>query len=276
MSFAMQITCWGTRGSIPAPTPKNQRYGGNTSCVTVEAEDRLLVIDAGTGIRRLGHELLGTDKSIYIVLTHVHSDHVEGFPFFKPVYEEERTIHLVDHNYEDTQWCLLERFDGFHFPLTEMEIPATLHRVQENGMAFLNDQGFPLSRRPVNHPGGAYGYRISLNGRTAVHIPDNEIDPPGAAVTSFNELVSFCSGADVLIHDAQYIQDDMPEKSGWGHSVLRDVCRLAAKADVGHLVLFHHDPDRSDEALDTMQSRAREQLAPHDIDCTAAYEGLTL
>ncbi|HKL87418.1 MAG TPA: MBL fold metallo-hydrolase, partial [Salinibacter sp.] len=134
--------------------------------MTVEAEDRILIIDAGTGIRPLGRQLLGTDKTIYLVLTHVHSDHVEGFPFFKPLFEEERTIHIVDHHYEDTSWSLLERFDGLHFPLEPAQIPATIHRVRDDGIAYLNDNGFDLSRRPINHPGGAYGYRISLNGQT--------------------------------------------------------------------------------------------------------------
>ncbi len=272
----MQITCWGVRGSIPAPDPKNMRYGGNTSCVSVEAEDRILIIGAGTGIRPLGRELLGTDKTIYLVLTHVHSDHVEGFPFFKPLFEEERTIHIIDHCYDGTTWSLLERFDGFHFPLKPSQIPSTVHRVQTDGVEYLNAEGFDLSRRAVNHPGGAYGYRISLNGRTVVHIPDNEIDPPGQAVAPFEELCSFCAGADVLLHDAQYLREDVPEKAGWGHSILRDVCRLAREADVGHLVLFHHDPERSDEALDAMQEEARERLEEHEIDCTAAYEGLTL
>ena len=272
----MQITCWGVRGSIPAPDPKNTRYGGNTSCVTVEAEDRILIIDAGTGIRSLGRELLGSEKTIYIVLTHVHSDHVEGFPFFKPLYEEERTIHVVDHQYEETNWSLLERFDGFHFPLQPAQIPARIHRVENDGIAYLNEKGFDLSRRPINHPGGAYGYRISLNGRTVVHIPDNEIDPPGDVVAPFEELVDFCAGADVLVHDAQYLHEDVPEKSGWGHSILRDACRLARAADVGHLVLFHHDPDRSDSALDDMEEQGREALADDGIECTAAYEGLTL
>lgn len=272
----MKITCWGVRGSIPAPDPENSRYGGNTSCVAVEAEDRILIIDAGTGIRPLGQALLGTEKSIYLLLTHVHSDHVEGFPFFEPLYEEGRTITLVDHNHGETSWSLLERLDGFHFPLTPAHIPATIRRIEEDAMTVLNDRGFSLSRRPINHPGGAYGYRISLNGRTVVHIPDNEIDPPGPAVASFEDLVSFCDGTDVLVHDAQYLDADMPEKSGWGHSVLRDTCRLAEAAEVGHLVFFHHDPDRTDDELDQMQETAQARLEGDGIDCTAAYEGLTL
>lgn len=271
----MQITCWGVRGSIPAPDPDNQRHGGNTSCVSVELEDRILILDAGTGIRPLGHSLLGGEKPIYVALTHVHSDHVEGFPFFKPLYEESRPIYLVDHVYDDVRWSLLECLDGFHFPLEPGDIPARLERVQDDPVSFLNDAGFPLTRRPINHPGGAYGYRVEQNGRSVVHIPDNEINPPGPAVTSLQELVDFCAGADVLLHDTQYLWDDLPEKSGWGHSILRDVCQLAREAEVGHLVLFHHDPDRTDDALDDMQAAAEERLADHGIPCTAAYEGLS-
>ncbi len=272
----MQITCWGVRGSIPAPDPSNQRHGGNTSCVAVEMDERILILDAGTGIRTLGRDLLDTHKPIYIALTHVHSDHVEGFPFFKPLYEEDRIIYLLDHVYEDTQWSLLERFDGFHFPLTANAIPATIHRIESDGVSFLNGQGFSLSRRPVNHPGGAYGYRIALNGRSVVHIPDNEIDPPAQTVAPFADLVDFCADADVLIHDAQYRTNDVPEKSGWGHSILPDTCRLAREANVDHLVFFHHDPERSDEELDAMEKEARDRLSTYDIECTAAYEGLTL
>jgi ribonuclease BN (tRNA processing enzyme) len=272
----MKITCWGVRGSIPAPNPETQRYGGNTTCIAVETDDRILILDAGTGIRPLGHELEGTDKAIYVALTHVHSDHVEGFPFFRPLYEADRSIHLLDHVYEGRRWSLLERFDGFHFPLDPSAIPAATHRVRDDGMRYLNDEGFSLTRRPVNHPGGAYGYRLDLNDRTVVHIPDNEIDPPEAPVASFEALVAFCGGADVLIHDAQYRTEDVPAKAGWGHSVLRKTCRLAREAGVSHLVFFHHDPQRTDEALDAMQKQARDWLAPHGVDCTAAYEGLTL
>jgi ribonuclease BN (tRNA processing enzyme) len=272
----MQITCWGVRGSIPAPDPKNQRYGGNTSCIAVETDDRILILDAGTGIRPLGHELEGTDKAIYIALTHVHSDHVEGFPFFRPLYEDDRPIHLIDHVYDGTRWSLLERLDGFHFPLEPSSLPADVHRVRDGGVAYLNDEGFSLTRRPVNHPGGAYGYRLDLNGRTVVHIPDNEIGPPEAPVAPFDALVDFCAGADVLIHDAQYRSEDVPEKAGWGHSILRDTCRLTRTAAVDHLVFFHHDPERDDDALDAMQTQARRWLDPHAITCSAAYEGLTL
>jgi len=272
----MQITCWGVRGSIPAPDSENARYGGNTSCVAVEDEEKVLIIDAGTGIRALGRELEGTEKAIYLLLTHVHSDHIEGFPFFKPLYEPGRTIHLVDHRYEGIQWSLLERFDRFHFPLGPEDIPATIHRVEDDGLSYLNAQGFALERQAVNHPGGAYGYRIALNGTRAVHIPDNEIDPPDEAVVAYDDLVAFCREADVLVHDAQYVNGDVPEKKGWGHSILADTCRLARAAAVGHLVLFHHDPARSDEALDAMQEQARARLQDTIIDCTVAYEGLTL
>ena len=272
----MQMTCWGVRGSIPAPAPETQRYGGNTSCVAVETDDQILIVDAGTGIRPLGRALRGTDKTIYIALTHVHSDHVEGFPFFGPLYEQDRPIYLVDHVLDGTRWSLLDRLDGFHFPLEPAALPADVRRVEADAVSYLNDRGFSLSRRRVNHPGGAYGYRFSLDARTVVHIPDNEIAPPEGGVAPFDALAGFCAGADVLVHDAQYRADDVPEKAGWGHSVLPDACRLARAAAVNRLVLFHHDPDRSDEALDAMEARARDRLSPHGIECVAAHEGLTL
>jgi ribonuclease BN (tRNA processing enzyme) len=126
---------------------------------------------------------------------------------------------------------------------------------------------------PVNHPGGAYGYRVTDAGRRFVFIPDNEIEAADPT-TPYEEIVAFCRGADVLCHDAQYLDDDMPAKHGWGHSCLRNTCRLAIDAGVRHLVFFHHDPDRTDDQLDAMQASARRFLEPYGIACTAAYEGL--
>jgi phosphoribosyl 1,2-cyclic phosphodiesterase len=243
--------------------------------VSIEIGEKILIIDAGTGIRQLGSALRDVSKEIYVLLTHVHSDHVEGFPFFGPLYEEERTLHLVDYRLGDAAWSLTDRLDGFHFPLRPDDVPATLHCVEEDEMAFLNDAGFPIRRCRVNHPGGAYGYRIEHDGQVLVHIPDNELSPPEGDQVPFREMVAFCEGADVLSHDAQYVTEDMPHKWGWGHSVLGDTCRLAQAAEVGHLVLFHHDPNRTDTALDRMQQQARLRLDDHGIACTAAYEGLS-
>jgi phosphoribosyl 1,2-cyclic phosphodiesterase len=272
----MTITIWGARGSLPSPEPTNRRYGGNTSCISVENDKAVLVLDAGTGIRPLGQTLFSSEKEIYVLLTHVHSDHIQGFPFFGPLYKPGRTTHVLDFEQYGRRWSLLEMLDHFHFPLRPEEMPGMLQRVEGEPLDFLRRRGFDLTRQAVNHPGGAYGYRLRDAGRSMVFIPDNELRAPDPAEVSFEAVVAFCQGADVLIHDAQYRADDMPLKWGWGHSTLADTCQLAVEAKVGHLVLFHHDPSRTDDALDAVQAEARALLAPHGIACTAAYEGLRL
>lgn len=269
----MIFTLWGVRGTIPSPGPDTIRYGGNTSCVSVELDDRILIIDAGTGIRPLGETLHHGDKDVFILLTHLHFDHLAGFPFFAPLYETERTLYLLNYRQGRHDWSLLSLLDGVHFPLVGHTLPAACCPVADDAMTYLNANGFRISRLAVNHPGGAYGYRIEDGDAAVVFIPDNELDPPEPDPKAYEGLVEFCRGADVLCHDAQYCPDDWPEKQGWGHSLVGDACRLAADAEVGHLVLFHHDPSRTDDDLDQIQADARADLDAHDVACSAAYEG---
>ena len=280
---ALTATFWGVRGSLPVPGPSVVRYGGNTSCVSVSlsADDRHperhLVLDAGTGIRRLGRALAGHDAEVYLALTHLHNDHVQGFPFFDPLFERGRSLHLIDHQLGPIQGSLLDLFDGVHHPLLPAGIGCQVERVREDPEAFLADKGFAVQRLVVNHPGGAYGYRIEPvgGGGAFVHIPDCELEQPGGPVP-FEEVAAFCRGAAVLSHDAQYAFDELPKRLGWGHSSARAACRLAAEAGVGELVLFHHDPDRDDEAVDELVARSRQTLAPHGIRVRGAAEGLRL
>lgn len=277
----MVITCWGTRGSIPAPAHNTSSYGGNTACITIDVGDKLLVIDAGTGIRNAGKAVLDRESELYVLLTHIHSDHIYGFPFFGPLYQPKRRIHLLDYQHENTPdvepWSLISLLDGKHFPLRAESYTSSLIRVQEDAMTYLQHEGFDIQRIAVNHPGHAYGYRVTDQNRSVVFMPDNELVPPdGKAMTPLADLVAFCKDADVLIHDAQYIDTDLPHKWGWGHSMISQVIDLAIRAKVRHLLLFHHDPDRSDSELDAIQAEARAQLAPHGITCDAAYERLAL
>lgn len=271
----MIVTFWGVRGTLPTPGAHTLRYGGNTTSVSVEVEGQILVLDTGSGIRALGTTLQGGDAEIFILLTHLHTDHILGFPYFQPLYEPTRQVHLIDYPQEGGAWSLLDLIDGVHFPLDPEDLLCSYHRVQHDGLAYLRTHGFLVEALPVNHPGGAFGYRVTHQGRRFVFIPDNEIDA-SEKTTSIDDLVAFCRDADVLCHDAQYLADDMPAKHGWGHSCLHQVVELAVAARVEHLVLFHHDPDRTDDALDALQADARARLAPHGIACTAAYEGLTL
>lgn len=272
----MIITFWGVRGSVPSPGLNTLRYGGNTACISVQIGNKMLVIDAGTGIRPLGAMLAGNGEEIFVLLTHAHADHVMGFPHFSPLYEPGRPVHLLDCQQDGRNWSLLELLDGTLFPMRPERLCCTCRRAGSDTPTYLRRHGFELTRLALNHPGGAYGYRIVHGGRTLVHMTDNELDPPGSRGTSFASFVRFCQGADVLCHDAQYLAEDMPAKRGWGHSSVEDACRLAAAGRVKCLVLFHHDPDRSDDALDDLQGRARRLLKGSGIACTAAYEGLRI
>ena len=283
--YCMTITFWGVRGSLPVPGPHTLRYGGNTSCVSVEIDGKVLVLDAGTGIFELGRRLLGTDKEVFLLLSHRHNDHLQGLPFFAPLYHPCAPIHLLDYEHHGEAWSPLVLFDGIRYPLRREMLPAACLRVQGDVLAHLAAHGFSVERQALNHGGGAYGYRITHEGRSFVYITDNEIVEPGSAdvgaelyekPVAFERFAAFCAGADVLCHDAQYRAGEMAMRRGWGHSQLPDVCRLAEAAQVRHLVLFHHDPARTDDAVDALLGEARARLAESGIACTAAYEGLTL
>ena len=272
----MTIRFWGVRGTMSTPGPSTLRYGGHTSCVSVETDTLVLVIDAGSGIMALGDALSGTDKEVVLVFTHRHLDHVSAFPFFQLLYEPGRVVHLVDYQDEDTSWSPVQLFDGMLYPMDPDQLPADLRRVPSIPADFLAAHGLQLDRFRLNHPGGAYGYRVSCDGHTWVHVSDNELDSTHPGHRPFEAFVEACRGADVLSHDAQFLPDDLPHKRGWGHSLATRACDLAVAAQVRQLVLFHHDPSRDDDALDDLERDAQAYLAPHGIDCLAAYEGLTL
>ena len=276
----MRVRFWGVRGSIPTPGPSTVRYGGNTSCVSIEfADDRVLVLDAGTGIRLLGDELARGNAEISMAVTHGHWDHIQGFPFFAPLYQPGRTILFGPHGRARSLFeLLIQQMDGTKFPVAGDRLPSSLSFVSDEEFDRRTREIAAVSRLSVNHLGGADGIRVRCDGHTVVYIPDNELDPPYQPIAPFDEIVDFCRNADVLIHDAQYLEEDMPEKRGWGHSVVSQVCDLAAKAEVAHLVLFHHDPSRTDDQLDAIQDIARARLSElgSSAHCTVAYEGLML
>ena len=280
MESSMRVTFWGVRGSIPSPGALTARYGGNTSCVAIDlGREKTLVLDAGTGIRALGKAMMGRDADLFVLLSHNHWDHVQGFPFFAPIYQPHRRINCFPTPQGHTLLCsLLEQMDGPHFPVTPNWLPSQTECITDDVMSFLRDHGMNISRIATNHPGGGYGYRIEHEGRSVVYLTDNELDPPYTKATEFEAFAHFCKQADVLIHDAQYLACDLPQKHGWGHSLVSQACELAVASEVSHLILYHHDPERTDHELDVIQEDARAWFAANapSIMCTAAFEGLAL
>ena len=277
----MLIKFYGVRGSIPVPGPSTVNYGGNTSCVYVELDNgQNDIFDAGTGLRVLGQELIKTNSSINIVLSHSHWDHIQGYPFFAPIYQPDRDINVYTNvkSGQNLLCSLFEQMDGSNFPIKSSELPSHGSCTFIGIESVLCEKGINMVRKSLNHPGGGSAYRIEKNGITAAYITDNELEPPGKVHTTYDEWVEFCQGVDVLIHDAQYTEDDMPHKHGWGHSLISQVRQLAVDAEVATLVMFHHDPERTDAELDEIK-RENEIFfsGKHaSIKSFCAYEGLEI
>jgi phosphoribosyl 1,2-cyclic phosphodiesterase len=278
MSVALTVKFWGVRGSIPSPGPATVRYGGNTPCISVSLGGETLILDAGSGIRALGNCLAKQHNDILVAISHLHWDHVHAFPFLLPLYQPERRVFIVPPSYFKGTMAEALGMDGRHFPIVPEQFACQWRWLTGEPADFWRERGFQVRRIPVNHPGGCDGFRVEHGGRAVVYIPDNEIDPPYAPTLGWEELVGFCSKADILIHDAQYVEADMPAKRGWGHSLVRQACELATAAGVRRLFLFHHDPERTDDELDRIQADARAWLVQRgsSVLCAAATEGETL
>lgn len=279
----MRVRFYGVRGSCPAPGPDTAEHGGNTSCVSARLDDgTLLVFDAGTGIRTLGHELArdGHEGPIHLLLSHTHWDHIIGLPFFEPLFDA-RT-HLVIHplsneRQERFRWRPTI-FDEIHFPVPASDIPCRVE-LADHAEGAWNLGSATIRRILLNHPGGAQGFRVEdRDGKVFCYLTDNEITPPGEVTTTLDELAAFARGADALVHDAQYLRDDLPRKHGWGHSVIADVLELGKRAAPRRLVLYHHDPDRTDDALHRIAEDGRAWLSANapGTELVIAREGLAL
>ncbi len=252
----MQITFYGVRGSTPTPGPTTIKYGGNTSCVLVELSDgQRLILDAGTGIRALGRHLLTDNSNINILLSHGHWDHIQGYPFFAPIFQPDRQISVFtsDEGGHKLLCSLFDQMDGYNFPIKSEELPSNSECIFKATETVLHEKNIHLTKKALNHPGGGSAYRIEDEGTSCAYITDNELEPPYKINTRYDEWVDFCMDVDVLIHDGQYTEEDMPHKHGWGHSLISQVRQLAIDANVGSLILFHHDPDRTDAQLDEIQ-----------------------
>ena len=274
----MEIRFWGTRGSIPSPGPTTLEFGGNTTCLEVVLRTgRRIVIDGGTGIRLLGEHLqtMVATIRIHLLLTHNHWDHLIGLPFFFPIYRDDSEIKIDGWPlaYQALQRVFDDHMgDGF-FPVAFDQLKAHLSFLNKVSRSPLVLDDVQIESMPLNHPQGCLGFRFREEGHTLVFITDNELGLDGGY--RFPDFVKFVQGADLLIHDAQYLPEEMPSHCGWGHSTYEEAVHLSLEAGVKSLLLTHHDPGRTDAQVRDIVSRARQmaQSSGKELFVDAAREG---
>lgn len=271
----ISIRFWGVRGSIPCPDPENMMFGGNTSCVEVSIRDSddYLILDSGSGIRTLGNALVQHGREVHghIFITHAHWDHIQGFPFFRPIYEPASSlaIHMPRQKLGDCKTVLTTQFTPTYFPVTVDMLNARIQYVTQESEVQQYD-GYTMEFMMANHPVETAIYKFTHNGRSVVYAPDNELTPEFAPA-----FIDFIRGVDVLIHDANYDRHIYRKRVGWGHSAWEDVVDAAQEAGVKHLYLTHHDPTAHDEILMLREKQVNRHAA--DFQTIAlAREGMVV
>jgi phosphoribosyl 1,2-cyclic phosphodiesterase len=268
------IRFWGVRGSLPCPGPATKRYGGNTPCVEVRCGERLIILDAGTGLRELGDQLMQDGGAIDadILLTHCHYDHVIGIPFFTPFYHPQHRFRMWAGNLlpEFRLKSVMQRMMSEPlFPIGIDTFKADIdYRDFHAGESVAPGGGVTIRTVALNHPGGATGFRIEYGGRSVAYLTDNEGDREGRD----EALIAAARGADLVIYDTAYTEEEIDDKKGWGHSTWQYGMRLADAAGAGTFCLFHHAPEHDDAAMDAMLAEAQ-AARPGTI---AAIEGETI
>jgi phosphoribosyl 1,2-cyclic phosphodiesterase len=277
----VKVTIWGCRGSLASPGPETVRFGGQTSCVTVHLSDgSLLILDAGTGIRPLGMAL-GRDhpKRIDIFITHLHTDHIEGLRFFDPIWDPSVELNVwgPPSPIRELRSRIAPYFAPPFFPVHLRNIPSR-PEFRDTPTTTWRIGSAAVTAQLVKHPGPTVGYRVEENGAALAYLPDHEPALGSDLSTVEAEWISgiaLAEGAAVLLHDAQYTQEEYGERVGWGHSSTEDVVTFARRAGSRRLVLFHHDPLHTDEQLERILARANELKAPGDAEVELAREGMT-
>jgi phosphoribosyl 1,2-cyclic phosphodiesterase len=292
----MKIQVWGARGSIPSPCHNTLRFGGNTSCVTVDFDEFFIIFDAGSGIRLFGDWLLSNKKLLkgHLFFTHYHADHVQGFPFFASAYIPGNKLDIYGAHYYDkaVKTILVQLMKSPTFPVGIETMNANLNFIdlakeETKKIIFKDTLIATVKNMPLRHPDGAIGYRLEdiKTGRVFVYATDTEHKEDGSLDENIKDLAQ---GADVLFYDSQYTREEYyglngkMSKKTWGHSTWEEGIRIAEAAGVKELFLFHHDPSHTDDMLTHIENEAREYLKKNKEkfkklnSVQMAYEGLTI
>ena len=274
----MKVTFYGVRGSIPVSGERYLKYGGNTTCALLQdAKGGSAILDAGTGIRQLGKDIASSElklgSELFVLLSHTHWDHIQGFPFFAPAYMPGYRLTMIISGRAQTCSDLEDIFktqsqkDFFPVPLDKMAAEIGFYQPDLPGLPGRSGNQV-VDFYKHNHPGGAYSYRLRApEGTEVVYSTDIE---HGENIDEGH--VRFCEGADLLIHDGQYTPDELPSKRGWGHSSWTQAVEVAERANVKRLAITHHDPDHDDAFLDEVEALAQARFP----NCFLTREGLTV
>lgn len=255
----LRIEFLGVRGSVPTPGRRTLSYGGNTSCILLRFDDspHLLFLDAGTGIVKAGNRLVNQTDPVSgrILITHAHSDHIQGIPFFKPLYQHSHrfAIHMPEQAGQNCEQVLKMLMAPAFFPVSTDAFNARISYITQTPQATFFEEGYEVESLQASHPGNTFMYKVHYRGLTLVYCPDNELIPEETSARQ--RLIEFISGCDVLIHDSHESRDSYSKKRGWGHSAWEDIAELAHEAAVRQLYLTHHAPESRDPDLDQRQQR---------------------
>jgi len=277
----MIIRCWGARGSIPVSGREYLKYGGDTTCIEIRTRDgKIIIVDAGSGIRRLGNRLLSENLHEYnMIFTHAHWDHLIGFPFFKPLHSKKTLIKMTGCPF--AQASIKEMISRVmrppNFPVKYSDIRADIDYQGAADTAFTIGT-MTVESIPLSHPNYGTGYRFIEDGKVFVFLTDNELAYKHPGGLDYDDYCKFSAHADLLIHDAEYTEKDYKIKKEWGHTVYTDALRLAFDAKAKKLILFHHNQERTDSELDDLVTDCQEIIATEgsSLKCAAADQEMEI
>ena len=275
----LSVRFWGVRGSLPCPGPDTVVYGGNTSCLEIRADDRLVIIDLGTGVRPLGEWLLANDLKKYgkikadIFLTHTHWDHILGFPMFNPIYVPGTELNItspVSIENESLKSIIESQFSHKYWPVRADELAAKINYNQVKEETIDLGGGLSVKTKFLNHPIFCLGYRVSYQGKSIATVYDHE---PFNDAKENEKIRQFIKGADAVIYDAQYTNEEYPLRIGWGHCSYEFAADSCKDLDIKKLALFHHEPTRTDSQLEKIEKSLIDCSSPQIV---IAKEGLII